>query len=210
MPTPNEQDKKLVDDIRDNSPAGGYPENGWEFDLALGDAWSRVAAYRESIIASEREAAADRAEAWGRSTGWINPNQAGDSEVAASLRAAILDGQSTGYKEAPGIDPDAYRAAIARAEAAEKTADIANESARMAQDRVQRLIDATPLQEARDRGERIEKALDSLLTMIEKAEHKEIFGEEHFGSDEQITINGDSYSLITAKARAALAAEGKA
>jgi Lar family restriction alleviation protein len=58
-----------------------------------------------------------------------------------------IDGQPENAKL--GIDTDAYRAAIARAEAAEKAADIANESARMAQDRVQRLVDARPLQESR-------------------------------------------------------------
>jgi hypothetical protein len=55
-----------------------------------------------------------------------------------------------------GIDTDAYRAAIARAEAAEKAADIANESARMAQvnamiSEMQADLDARPLVAALER-----------------------------------------------------------
>ncbi len=86
MPTPNERDRKLVDDIRDNSLAYGDPKNGWEFGLELGEAWKLVAAYREDI---QRECVRKAIRWLNVHKGWMGWR---DNDVETpSFEAAILD-----------------------------------------------------------------------------------------------------------------------
>jgi hypothetical protein len=138
MPTTNEQDRiigyKIVAEGVVYMPSGGVYAPS-----CLEKACNILAAYREEIIASEREAAAERAIAW-ISSGLIQPSQ----EQRCSLRAAILDGQSA----RPGVRKvNEYQYLLTAYEY------------RALMTAAARSISATPLQEARDRGEALRECI---------------------------------------------------
>jgi hypothetical protein len=111
LPTPNEDDIDLFHFIRPYQPIG----SGVRVVEApsANESIDKIAAYREEIIASEREAAADRAEA-----------------KAKTFRMHVYDlGEWKDYK-LDALSLAGLRAAITEGQP------------------------ATPLQEARDRGER--------------------------------------------------------
>jgi hypothetical protein len=198
MPTPNEQDEEVYALLLSNK--------GRCADLA---------AYRESIIASEREAAADRWELliywafpWGKYTLAELRARASEEQLKeiAEGRTAILSGQSASPKDEPDwqtIDrlyavfmagwqdmfapnpKDCYGAGFADGKDA-----------------------ATPLQEARDRGDRLGELLYQAQSVI-----------EFYATPPPLTASGkpqracdmQAYEVLhrLVEARAALAAEGK-
>jgi hypothetical protein len=175
MPTPNEREIYLGSWCR--TKAGS---------AALADL---IAQYRESIIASERGAAADRLEALRKVS--IDIHRVLDGHIVDFHRvardiAAILSGQSASPKR----------------NLSEALADIRREFGLIFDainvDEFMRELrgePATPLQEARDRGERLEALVSERVALYEGT------------TEEELEMLGLGWVV---RARAALAAEGKA
>jgi hypothetical protein len=178
MPTPNEQDVGVV--LRGLWLASDNPKiiTTLKINLIAGE----IAAYRESIIASEREAAADRAIAIlsqffdnGRYKWALRQDQI--DLIAPELRAAIFDGQSASQK----LPPDKWNAALDCARngrAANEESIRANDTdpvvhaiyscLRQWEQEIIRRATATPRQEAWDRG----GGFSAILVEVERARAK--------------------------------------